>query len=391
MAAATARKRFPLNYPLDVLNVINAMAFSTANVSVAGSMSLRSQLYAGDYDMYEIVKLEGADRTAAAANAAHGLQTKVRELMALPNCYVGDIKAGAIPEWEVVTGDIMNGRVVGYDAAMAARKVADLVRGGIMSREEGAEAAALLKSSPTPFEWLQMAKEIRPHVIRWTVRELLAGFKSLPDGRRYSLEEAVTAPALVKLDAVSLVQGSRFTDFSIIYAFRWNGHPLNDFKMDMPHEVRKDVLYLAGNGDYYKLAKRLFSLAKTERLGKIVSELSDMFNSDLGRLYSIISDLGTLAFLLENIDALPIDKVRFELDQMRGRLGQIVELAGVDTPSVLTTLLRMLSIPDTAAGRERLLADVERLSDRFTETLNEAAAAELKKMRLLPVPRRFLP
>jgi hypothetical protein len=381
------KKRFPLNYPLDVLNVINAMAFDTSAVSIAGSMSLRTQLYAGDYDMYEIVKLEGASMAAAAANAAHGLQSAVRQLLALPNCYVGDIKAGVVPEWQVIMGDVMNGRVVGFDSDIAGRRVTDLVRGGVMSREEGREALALLKPSPTVFEWLQMAKEIRPHVVRWTVSEVLAGDKMLADGRRFTLQDAVQSPAIVKLDAVSLVQGSRFTDFSIIYAFRWHGKPVNDFKMDMEHELKKDIAFLAGNGDYYKLAKRLFSLLKQRKgTGKILSDLTDMFNSDLGRLYSIISE-----FLMENAESLPLDKIRFELDQIRGRLGLIVDLAGVDTPAVLTMLLKMLSIPDTADGRARLLADVERLGEKFTETLNTEAAKRLTAMKLLPVARQFLP
>ena len=52
------KKRFPLNYPIDVVNVIDAMSFSTSGLMIAGSMALKAQLYAGDYDMYEIVKLE---------------------------------------------------------------------------------------------------------------------------------------------------------------------------------------------------------------------------------------------------------------------------------------------------------------------------------------------
>jgi hypothetical protein len=45
--------------------------------------------------------------------------------------------------------------------------------------------------------------------------------------------------------------------------------------------------------------KRLFSIARLVGEEKRVERLTELFNSDLGRLYSVISDIASLEFLLE--------------------------------------------------------------------------------------------
>lgn len=385
------KKRFPLNYPLDVLNVINAMSNSTSGLTIAGSMALKAQLYAGDFDMYEIVKLEGSSIAEACRKASLVIQKCVKELIELPNCYIGDIKAGEVAEWRVITGDIIKGKVVGFDYDIAERKLLELVKSGVIDREEANEAQKVMKRNPTPYQWLVMEKTVRPQIVRWSVEDVLEGCVRLRDGRRYYLVDAVQAPTIVKIDAVALVQNSRFTDFSNIYSFRWKSHTLNEVRIDPEHELKKNILLLLGDGDYFKLGKRIFAVAKMKKNGALIRSLTDVFNGDLGRLYSIISDLGTLQFLLTNERVIPIEKIRFEIDQMRGRLGLILDLDGVDTPSVLGELIKMTSLPATADGKARLAEEVERLMSIFTRVLNKGAKEELERLRLLPVPRTLLP
>jgi hypothetical protein len=133
------KKNYPLNYPSDVLGIIDALAFSAGDVVVAGSMSLRSQQYAGDYDMFEEVKSNASTKAKAVAEFVKGIQRNVRQLLALPDCYVGDIKCGEIPEWRVVEGDIEAGKVVGYDAEASRKKLDALKKAGVLTADEVAE------------------------------------------------------------------------------------------------------------------------------------------------------------------------------------------------------------------------------------------------------------
>ena len=51
-------KEYPDNYPADAVRILDAMSFGKGLV-LLGSMSLRSQQYAGDYDGFEQVKMKG--------------------------------------------------------------------------------------------------------------------------------------------------------------------------------------------------------------------------------------------------------------------------------------------------------------------------------------------
>jgi hypothetical protein len=378
-------KKYPLNYPPDVLAVIDALAFHNKNVKIAGSMALRSQQYAGDFDLFEIVKSNAASRAAAVEEFCKGFQQNVKELMKLPDCYVGDIKCGMVQEWEVVKGDVKHGTVVGYDALDARRRLQQLQRDGVISDEEAADAARLIKPNPTPAQFLVAQKEIRPHIVRWTVKDVLRGHVILRNGRRFTLADGITSPAISKIDAVSLVQNSRFTDFSNIYSFRWRSTVLNNEDSDPLHEMKKNILYLESDGQYFKLSKRIFSLLKNTK-SKLLEPLSDMFNGDLGRIYSIISDIDAMLFLLENESALPMKRLQYEIGQFRFRLGNVYATDRVNTDRVLDELLRLETAP-----RRDMARGLEILRNALSSILNNEAKGELEEMKLLPIPRDMLP
>ena len=59
------KKRYPDGYPDDVVDTLNLMSLTHGKkMKLAGSMPLRSQLYAGDYDAVEIVEIGGERQTA---------------------------------------------------------------------------------------------------------------------------------------------------------------------------------------------------------------------------------------------------------------------------------------------------------------------------------------
>jgi hypothetical protein len=62
------------------------------------------------------------------------------------------------------------------------------------------------------------------------------------------------------------------------------------------------------------MAKRIFSILKRSK-GELADKLNTLFNSDLGRLYSLISDIGTILFLLDNEAIIPIKKIQYEKNQ----------------------------------------------------------------------------
>ena len=190
---------------------------------------------------------------------------------------------------------------------------------------------------------------------------------------------------------VAFIDGNNFSDFSTLYTFKWKGRVLNEVNMDAENEIKKNILYYEAEDNYFKIAKRIFALSKVNGDTALLEKLTALFNSDLGRLYSIISDASTILYLLENEKHLPIEKIRFEIDQFRGRLASIYSIDAVNKSSVLSGILSMTHLPNTAQGRLKLFRQMERLVSFFTVILNKQSEKALRNMKLVPIPQKYLP
>ena len=122
-------KSYPVSYPHDVLHIISNMSFNEGrDVRIMGSMSLRSQLYAADYDCFETVEtFENSDKTVLKTLAAK-FQKIVKNVSKIPSCFITDIKAGSVEEWRVLPDNvrIKNGKLVNYNAQRFKNKVLKL-------------------------------------------------------------------------------------------------------------------------------------------------------------------------------------------------------------------------------------------------------------------------
>ena len=380
------QKRYPLNYPSDVMEIISAMSYDVHNVNIVGSMSLKSQLYAGDYDMTEKVENNTASsKEVAVEGFAHGLQSIVSRLLRMPDVWIGDIKCGEIPDWKVVRGDVRDGKVVGYSSELSKDRLQRLYREHIINEEEYMEAKKWLIPDPTAAQFLEIQKEVRPEILRWKPADILRGKLVLRNKTFITLANAIATPSLTKLDVVGLVQNNRFTDFSIIYSFIYRGIPVNPSIIDQEAELKKNVLYYMKVGEYFKMMKRIFALSKRTK-SPLNEELTEVFNGDLGRLYSIISDIGSVLFLLENESIVPISKLHYEISQFRARLGNIYETDRVNTER---TLKEMVALEE--ADRPHLKVGLEQLQEKLSKILNTEAKKELMRLKLYPVPDKFLP
>jgi hypothetical protein len=196
-------------------------------------------------------------------------------------------------------------------------------------------------------------------------------------------------PSLVKLDAVGFVENNRFTEFSCIYTFETNDKVLNPSKEP---NIRENLLYYYYDGNYFKVAKRMFSVCKIEGGHDAeLEKLNVILNSDLGLLYSIVNDCKTILYLLENEADLPMKKIDFELDQMRGRLGGINDIQGVNVPSVLKDIMELVSLPSSLLGRRQLAMRLDKIIAFFENHLSKASKDAMLKAGLLPLHKFFAP
>lgn len=324
-------KEYPTNYPADAIAILDSMSVTKGKgVELVGSMSLRSQQYAGDYDANDIIEMKMKTDKDTLDHCASLFKEAIRRTSKIANAYIGDIKCGEVAEWRVFGSDkdtrVHNGQVVGYNAETSRSKVRDLRKAQIITPTEEKEALALLPSNPTPLQLVKAKDSIKFHIVRWSVAEVLEGEKRLKDGRTYTLQDGFSSHGLTKVDVVAWVQNNRYTEFAMIYFLFNNGKALNPMKFDYEDSLKESILYYASEGMYFKVLKRMFSLAKFKDDKKQMEKLTEILNSDLGRLYHIVSDIRTLVFLLEEQSKLRMSDIKFEIDQFKGRMANIYAL-----------------------------------------------------------------
>ena len=366
------QKEWPAAYPADVVKLISKMTFSNGkNVVLGGSASLRPIYFPADYDAVEAVK----------SPTAKGFKEIIAELMTTKDCFIGDIKCGEKKEWEIIGEDttVRNGKPVGWNAPLFRDRLAALKANGIITATEHDEVAPLLKDKPTPFDVLSAKKAARFNILRWKPKEVLKGALALRDGSTYSLEEGVKSPAMFKLDTVGFVSNNRFTDFSVIYERGFPSPPLE-------HSLKCDILYYTEAKDYFKALKRIFALARYKDDSKIMDALLPIFNGDLGILYSLKADCDTLLYLYENEDALPTEKIRYEIDQFKLRASNLYQMASRMEGTIIGDINSL-----TAAPSPQLASKIERFRNRITNLLNDETLKQMKAIKLYPLPKAYMP
>ena len=304
MSSILKQKKYPSQYPEDAVKVLNAMSFSKgASIKIVGSQALQSQQYAGDYDAYEVVSVKG-EKASALNELAEGFKDIIRRLKSLKNVYIGDIKSGVIEDWKVL------------GVRKPTTKVESLRKANIISEREALHALTLLKGSK-----LKAKQELKFHIIRWTPEEVLKGSKTLRDGRTYTLQEAFSSPTITKLDVIALVD-RRYTEFSIIYEFRNGSTVLNEDVIDPEKSLKESIKAYQEEGNQFKVIKRKFSLAKLKNNKSALKKFSSILNSETGKLYTLYSDVKTLADLMED-HTLPEHNLRQAFNDFSERLRSI--------------------------------------------------------------------
>jgi len=382
-------KKYPADYSNEVLTVIKAMSFTGGKgVKLVGSYTLRNQVYAGDVDAIELVPIKSVNE------CVKRFQDVVKNVVNIPYTYISDIKCGSIEEWRVVpnTAKIVDGKVEGYDAGAIHSKVKHLHDTKIIDDEQFMVAKRMLKNTVNAVEFLALQKELRYNILRWSLKDIVAGYKILQDGRKYTLADGVQSPTITKMDVISWISGNHFTDFEMIYEFKLRGHIINKGLRDIDVAIKESVLLLRREGNYFKMAKRMYALARYFDYKHDVKPLNDLFIGDLGRLYGLYGDANSLKYLIENVDDLPKDKIEYEVDQFVSRLSNVVIPTYLRREATIMSLVNRLKNPQIYThDNPTMLKLLDSLRFQIFSILSNYTLRYLKAERLFPLSAKYLP
>jgi len=371
-----ANKTYPDNYSGRVLSVLAAMSMTDMKKLVlVGSSSIRSQIYAGDFDAIEKVKLTDPNEIV------EKLRNIVKKLRVVPETFIGDIKCGEEPKWSVFrdSARVEDGEVLDFAVKESQTRVDELLRANVISQKEAKESLELLEDADSALEFLDARKIIKFSTLRWKPSDILQGFLDYR-GHRFKLTDAIMSGGMLKIDAISNVE-DRFTEFSVIYDLvDKKNKRLTNVPSNVVRSLQEDVLYY-NDADPFKALKRMFALSKAERKQKVAELLVPVLNSDLGRLYQIIGDLKTLRSLLER-PVKPLKEIRSQLDDMKQRFGNIYMVRDFlrSEPTIIGWVETILKSPSSTMERKLnvLIEKLQVILNKSTVTILDSIVKKIK-------------
>ena len=285
----------------EIQTLLNMMSIQ-GKLKVVGSSQQKNILYSGDFDCNDTVLLR--------PNTAGIFQKRIKKLEKHPHTYIMDFKAGLVPKYEVLSGDLNDdGKLGGFNKEQSLTIFSSLKSS--IPAGEYAEGVALLEGLGNGMDWMKAKSFFKYQFVHWTVSEILAG-KKTHYGVEVTLADAFEQKAPVKLDVVSLLYNNRFVELSCIYFMKKGKRFISD-----PGElenIENDALYYLESKNYYKYLKRVYSLSVIHKNTELSKKLEDFFNSKNGVLYIFTVSLEVLIHMYENLKNIPAKKVSYELD-----------------------------------------------------------------------------
>jgi hypothetical protein len=240
------------------------------------------------------------------------------------NMFIMDIKMGSVKKWEIVdeSAYIEGKKIYGYDATKSKEKLKELLNNNIITKDEYNKWNKLLINKPNEEQLALIKKEIRPNLLRWTIKDILKGFLKYR-GFKITIKDAIKTGGLFKMDFILITDDKKIMDINNVWDFRIKGlKNENAVNINPERELMNEAKTLKAKGQYFKALKRLFSYYKLKNNKKMIEKLYKVLNSDLGILHQVSSNIDLLILLLT--DGKPkIEDINIFINSFIDRLNNI--------------------------------------------------------------------
>ena len=203
----------------------------------------------------------------------------------------------------------------------------------------------------------------------WTRNEILKG----------DLSKIMTHKNVIKIDIAQYID-NRFVALSNWYEIRYpNGVGINAEKetRDTPQSLKQDMKkFYYEKQNYLKVLKRLFIIAQKDKNKKLLDKLIRIFESDLGKLYKLKSELDTMISVLENYNnKTTIERVKQSLQSIK----QDSSATGFQFPPTYYNKFDKLQ---TYKSPRSLIPRLDALKKYLLEKVNKLTMKQIKSQRI---------
>jgi hypothetical protein len=326
--------RNPDNLSLQTRKVIDLITIQEG-INPVGSQKFKIQKYPSDIDVFEKYQT-CCNLQTATKDVAQRLETIAKQLKKTTDVYFGDFKAGLDSRYDVDLGDIdyLKHEIRNFDRPLITEQLSALLTSGLLTNSEYIEMIYLV-NQPLKFQTYEQLKEMikDKKTVRWTLNELIKGEKTLVGGKKLTLEEAITQKTAVKIDVWSKVQSNRFVEVTNFFLFiyideKGEEHVMNLELGDLIESFMKDIILYSTeeHKKSMKVAKRIWQLSTYLNYQEMLNKLYPLFQSDIGLLNQIASDIDVLKMMLVKLPNPPLQDMITEIDEFKSRLSTFQEV-----------------------------------------------------------------
>lgn len=295
-----------------ILNERSAEEISTSTRKAIDLIATKSQLmpvgtfkyrlfrYPSDVDLFENLDFCCTYNTAK-VNAAKKLQEVAIKVAEDPDAIFIDFKAGYDNRFKIYTGYLTD-EVEDYDPVLIRRDIKNL--NSVLDSASIADLLKLVKDRPTMQEVATLNEALRRYwVVRWTLDEMIQGYKVLPGDYKLYLDVAVSQGSIVKIDII-YPEKDRYLEVSDFYAIQQRDRQGNIIILteefgDYIQSLLGDV-YEYYDNNILKSIKRLWMLLVAKNEICLADKFTALFSSPVAKKAQIASDIETGIILLES-------------------------------------------------------------------------------------------
>jgi hypothetical protein len=159
--------------------------------------------------------------------------------------------------------------------------------------------------------------------LRWNKEDMKKGYKILGNGEKKFFRDCLMDKVRMKLDMIYLLNGE-FIEMSEMYRLNINGRKNYD-DANIEKELKQEIEKYKKEGNYFKVLKRKFSLAKWK--GIIKKDYIDIFNGQPGLLNNLINQLKIIQNIcLQTFRRPKLHEIRGNLQTIKQELSSVYEI-----------------------------------------------------------------
>lgn len=267
-------------YPENVQEIFELISYDNIIPNVKGSANNKNTgSNAGDYDLFSKINLKSKTINEVKNEIWENFKKTINDIMSNDDTYFIDFKCGLDDE---LYQDLDNVKQI----HKFYKSKSEFIEPDVL------EDLLRINDFEELFEFCR-----KLYTLRWQPKEILDGKLILYPNRDKLFVDALKDKTIIKIDVISYVNDI-FTEFSNIFEFSTNKYTLSS--SEYISNVIEDLFYYIDHGMTFKALKRFYSLSKIAKNEDIIKQLIELFNSDLGTLYKVLSNLNTLLILLED-------------------------------------------------------------------------------------------